>query len=1606
MFALYFMKLGYEEGNPTADSVIEVSAVKNTGHGVALNTEFLLTCSGQMSEQQIRDSIEITPQLTYTLNEEQTDRYALKFDTELASNSIVHFSQIAGTKPHTWAFQTEEIFRITQTLPANKENNVPVNSGIEIGLSYLEVNNFADSFTIEPAVNGKFEKHGKTFVFVPDQLSENTRYQVTVSKALESTGGETLSEDYTFSFRTQTRAPKDNSYLYITGETVETFAPDVTPVIEVMASDHYSDTTFTIQAYKFQDADSYLAALSERRSYLIEQFGYSNDYFTSSSGLDQVLAFETTINRANPEETWLSGFFVFPDKLPEGQYLVDIFAEDEVAESGGHIQKLIQIHPYAVYVLSIDGEELVWVNDTRTGEPVANAETSINGISAATGVDGTARISTPYLNRDEFINLKVMGDQAPFVTELIIAPSNDNGAIDEQYYTYMYTDREKYQPTDTISIWGVVLSKDGKSKPPNEAELQLNIGSYDNTPLKTEVTLDASGAFTGTIAISGLSANYYELKLLANDVTYCHSYISVGEYVKPSYIIETELAQPVYFANETIMLNGSVTFFDGTPAGNTPFEVYNGGPISKTTTVTTDASGLFQEQLQYGDLDNTWVPQSLYYSVMTAGAEDVMSMTTGNVLVLPRDIMVQTVVQDNPDGFSIGVETNRIDVSMIEYSSDVYEDNYKNIKGEAVSIPITVEIYEVTWNKIQIGSYYDFLNKVTVAQYNYSKSEKQVEERSGSTVNGSLMITQLAYNNTPEKYYYATVSCSDLQGNRINQQVYFYNDYYPDRSGIKYYRFSHDGYEGFSLQETIRISLLQNEMPVQEQGKLLYATVQNSLKAYQAVDSLSFDYVFNKSDIPNIQITGAYFDGKNLYPVWSDYLSYDPEEMKLNVVVTPSADSFLPDSEVSLTLAVTDLNNKPVEGAAVCVSVVDEAAFAVADQLADPLRDIYSKYTYAEMTTFTSYVQHDFSGSPGYEGGGEGGSESVRKNFLDTAAFLTATTDHEGYAELAFQLPDNLTSWRVTSLAISEDVTAGTARINIKTTQPFFADLLVGKVFIKGDTLSAVVRGFGTALKSSDIVSFDAVLSLPDGTQKTATGSSYAGSYQNINFGVGVAGNYTLSIIAKSGTYTDRVEKAFRVVDSALEIPITKTFALSDGIAINALRSPVTLSFFDQSQALYNECLQSLASGYGVRADIQVSRAVAQQQLKVLYGRELPYYFYGAQTESVATGSLQDYTGGVKLLAYGEPEVELTAKLCAAAPEQLNTIAATTYLMRILERTDSQATDVAAAYMGLAALHEPVLLDIRYLLENEKSLGLKEELYLIAGLALIGDVDTAQVFYDDIVRPLLVNNDPWTYLNSGETKDTDIEYTALAAITAMQLGDSAADQMVRYIIANSSNEVTTCLERLFYVRIHPQMGESNASFSYLENGVLKTISIENNHNTLLSMTVDELKVADIKAITGEVGVCATFIGRAADVVNHSANFVTLKKTIEPQSGDSVTQSSLVKITLAPTFSEDAPYGLYELSDYIPSGLRYVAYEESWNYNWWLEGTEGQKINFSVENIDKRNAVKANNYKQMEPIVYYARATMTGTFVVDSALIKHIDTATWGMSERNEIRIGE
>lgn len=112
---------------------------------------------------------------------------------------------------------------------------------------------------------------------------------------------------------------------------------------------------------------------------------------------------------------------------------------------------------------------------------------------------------------------------------------------------------------------------------------------------------------------------------------------------------------------------------------------------------------------------------------------------------------------------------------------------------------------------------------------------------------------------------------------------------------------------------------------------------------------------------------------------------------------------------------------------------MDEAVFALGSQTVDLAGQLYGSIYHPYVRQAVSYRAYDESGkaipnTAGAEGaadtGGGGAGAYLRREFLDTAAFQTAQLGADGKAVLSVKLPDNVTSWRVTALAVTPDLKA------------------------------------------------------------------------------------------------------------------------------------------------------------------------------------------------------------------------------------------------------------------------------------------------------------------------------------------------------------------------------------------------------------------------------------------------------------------------------------------------------------------------------------------------------------------------------------------------------
>jgi uncharacterized protein YfaS (alpha-2-macroglobulin family) len=151
----------------------------------------------------------------------------------------------------------------------------------------------------------------------------------------------------------------------------------------------------------------------------------------------------------------------------------------------------------------------------------------------------------------------------------------------------------------------------------------------------------------------------------------------------------------------------------------------------------------------------------------------------------------------------------------------------------------------------------------------------------------------------------------------------------------------------------------------------------------------------------------------------------EPESKRLNVMITPDRTGdgeavpiYRPGETVKVKIQTKNPAGKPKK-AHVIVSVADESVLRLLNyQLPDLIKKFYYRRPNSVVTASSL-----LSLKAGDSGTGAG---KKRRIFKDTAHFEAhLATNDQGEAEFSFKLPDDLTTWVIEALAISESFTAG-----------------------------------------------------------------------------------------------------------------------------------------------------------------------------------------------------------------------------------------------------------------------------------------------------------------------------------------------------------------------------------------------------------------------------------------------------------------------------------------------------------------------------------------------------------------------------------------------------
>jgi hypothetical protein len=162
-------------------------------------------------------------------------------------------------------------------------------------------------------------------------------------------------------------------------------------------------------------------------------------------------------------------------------------------------------------------------------------------------------------------------------------------------------------------------------------------------------------------------------------------------------------------------------------------------------------------------------------------------------------------------------------------------------------------------------------------------------------------------------------------------------------------------------------------------------------------------------------------------------LAVDTERRRIELELESSRDSYRPGTEAEITVRATQAG-QPLEGVEIALVAADRGVLDLIDyHLPDPLSVFYDRYNFRHgVAHFDSRallldpVLWKARDLPGGDKEGEEPDESglkIRKDFRATAVFEPGlVTGEDGRATLRFRLPDQLTTFRTTAVAVKGDL--------------------------------------------------------------------------------------------------------------------------------------------------------------------------------------------------------------------------------------------------------------------------------------------------------------------------------------------------------------------------------------------------------------------------------------------------------------------------------------------------------------------------------------------------------------------------------------------------------
>jgi len=683
-------------------------------------------------------------------------------------------------------------------------------------------------------------------------------------------------------------------------------------------------------------------------------------------------------------------------------------------------------------------------------------------------------------------------------------------------YIYVQTDRPVYRPGQTVSFKAIMRDYDGKSYNYKMDEtVRITVYDTQNKKIKTlETKTNEFGSVNGSFILEekpALGQYYMTLEWGGRDTSH---YFRVEEYKKPEFIVSVKPAEPQYRLGKPVEVEINADYYFGEPVKGAEVSYKVERYYYYPSYYNYREYGWYYKNSGYDyDEDYGFRGRRGYYGSEVVKTGNGITGENGKLKVgfqtdiwkddnRPEKYYRYTITADVTDK-SRRVISGQGTLTVGDKAFQVYLTSERHIysTGDKVEIKAVAK----TLSEEPIGASGKMIFEK--AKYNGTKKDYDFEKMDSSTFEITSKGEALFSLKAPGDGYYRV---SFQTADKYDQKITGYTWFWVCSKSFRGTFYKYQGIEivtdkdEYSPGETAHLLI---NCEVSSKATILLTFESDILHDYKLVplegNSALVNVTIDAAYSPNIWLNACVVSDFKIFSSNKEIV-VPPKGKFINLSVSAGKKSFKPGEKAVFQVSATDDSGKPVS-TEISLGVVDSSIFYIAPDRSEDIRKFY--YGQRKELGVTTSTSFDFQSRSAYvlngmneKDGGAGLDYSrakrqsvgavaeapaamamdkkaapgkneekelveakVRTDFRDTGYWNPAiVTGSDGKAKVTIDIPESLTTWKITAKGITKDTRVGNLTDDIITKKNVIVRLQAPRFFTERDevTLSSIVHNY------------------------------------------------------------------------------------------------------------------------------------------------------------------------------------------------------------------------------------------------------------------------------------------------------------------------------------------------------------------------------------------------------------------------------------------------------------------------------------------------------------------------------------------------------------------